>query len=85
MSTASGAMSELLPLADVLGWAAAVLTLMAFSCNNLLQLRLLALTANAAFIAYGITAQLWPVVALHFVLVPINLCRLRQARLQGVR
>jgi predicted Abi (CAAX) family protease len=72
-------MNELPPLADVLGWAAAALTLLAFSCNNLLRLRCAALAANAAFISYGITAQLWPVVALHCVLVPVNAWRLWQA------
>jgi peptidoglycan/xylan/chitin deacetylase (PgdA/CDA1 family) len=35
-------------------------------------LRYSALAANAAFIAYGLSAGLWPVLALHFVLVPIN-------------
>lgn len=68
------------PLTDILGWAAAGLTLLAFSCNNLLRLRYTALAANAAFIAYGVTAQLWPVVVLHTVLVPINSWRLWQAR-----
>jgi hypothetical protein len=66
------------PLNDVLGWSAAALTLMAFSCNDLVRLRYVALSANAAFIAYGLTAQLWPVLALHVVLVPINAWRLWQ-------
>ena len=44
------------PLTDVLGWSAAALTLLAFSCNDLVRLRYLALSANAAFIAYGLTA-----------------------------
>ncbi len=65
-------------LTDVLGWSAAALTLLAFSCNNLVRLRYMALSANAAFIAYGLTAQLWPVLVLHFVLVPINAWRLWQ-------
>jgi len=71
---------------DFLGWAAAALTLLAFSCNDLLRLRCSALAANAAFIAYGVTAGLWPVLALHFVLVPINVWRLLQTvQLVGVR
>ena len=65
---------------DVLGWAAAALTLLAFSCNDLLRLRYSALAANAAFIAYGLAAGLWPVLALHFVLVPMNVWRLLQTR-----
>jgi CRP/FNR family transcriptional regulator, cyclic AMP receptor protein len=69
-------MNAMPPWADVLGWAAAALTLLAFSCDNLLRLRCTALAANAAFISYGIAAELWPVVALHCVLVPINGWRL---------
>ena len=68
---------ELMPsMNEVFGWAAAGLTLLAFSCNDIVRLRYAALTANAAFIAYGLTAQLWPVLALHAVLVPVNLWRL---------
>jgi CRP/FNR family transcriptional regulator, cyclic AMP receptor protein len=63
---------------DLLGWAAAALTLLAFSCNDMLRLRYSALAANAAFIAYGLADQLWPVVALHLVLVPVNVWRLVQ-------
>jgi sulfite exporter TauE/SafE len=36
--------------------------------------------ANAAFIAYGLAGGLWPVLALHFVPVPINVWRLMQTR-----
>ena len=69
-----------MPFQEVLGWTAAALTLLAFSCNDLLRLRYSALVANAAFIAYGLTAGLWPVLALHFVLVPVNLWRLLQTK-----
>jgi hypothetical protein len=34
------------------------------------------LSAKPAFIAYGVTAWLWSVVALHFVQVPVNAWRL---------
>jgi hypothetical protein len=71
-------MGAIPPLSDALGWSAAALTLLAFSCNDLVRLRYVALAANAAFIAYGLMAQLWPVLALHFVLVPINAWRLWQ-------
>ena len=70
---------------DVLGWAAAALTLLSFSCNDILRLRYVALSANAAFIAYGFTAKLWPVLALHFVLVPVNVWRLVQTRQLAAR
>ena len=73
------------PLEDALGWAAAALTLFAFTCNDIVRLRYAALAANAAFIGYGIAAHLWPVLALHFVLVPINLWRLGQTLLRARR
>lgn len=64
---------------DALGWIAAGLTVATFSCTQPVALRLFALTANAAFIAYGASAGLWPVLALHSALLPINLMRLMQA------
>lgn len=73
-------MNHIFPLQELSGWVAAVLTLLAFSCTNIVRLRYVALAANAAFITYGLTAELWPVLALHSVLVPINLWRLRQTR-----
>jgi len=62
-----------------LGWAAAGLTLATFICRDMRRLRLLALAANAAFIAYGAVAQLLPVLMLHLALVPVNLWRLNEA------
>jgi hypothetical protein len=74
-------MTDRMPtLSESLGWAAAAMTLLAFACKDLRRLRSAALGANAAFTAYGFMAQLWPVLVLHLVLVPVNLCRLWQAR-----
>jgi len=64
--------------ADVLGWSAASLTLLTFFSGDMLRLRALALAANATFISYGLLAGLAPVLALHLVLVPVNLWRLVQ-------
>lgn len=64
---------------QTLGWAAAVLTLLTFVSADMRRLRLLALGANAAFIAYGSMVDLLPVMALHLALVPVNLWRLHQA------
>ena len=64
---------------QALGWAAALLTLLTFICADMRRLRLLALAANAAFIAYGTAAELLPVMVLHLALVPVNLWRLNQA------
>ena len=63
---------------EALGWTAALLTLLTFFSADMRRLRLLALAANAAFIAYGTAAQLLPVLVLHLALVPVNLWRLNQ-------
>ena len=67
-------------IANLLGWAAATLTLLTFYCTNMLRLRLLALSANGAFVAYAWMTGLTPVLALHLTLIPLNLYRLMQAR-----
>jgi hypothetical protein len=65
---------------DVVGWLAATLTLLTFGCVDMRRLRAMALCANMAFIVYGAAAALWPVLALHVALAPLNAWRLRQAR-----
>ena len=64
---------------ETMGWAAALLTLLTFVSSDMRRLRLLALAANATFIAYGTAANLLPVMVLHLALVPVNLWRLNQA------
>ena len=65
---------------DIFGWLASSLTLLNFLCTDMRRLRFAALGANAAFITYGAMAQLWPVLALHLLLVPVNLRRLIDLR-----
>lgn len=72
-------------MTELLGWVAAGLTLLTFACTEMRRLRLLALGANFAFVAYASQAELWPVLALHLTLIPINLWRLLQARPQRER
>jgi hypothetical protein len=64
----------------LLGWTAATLTLLTFNCTNMQRLRLLALSANGAFVAYAWMSGLTPVLALHLMLIPVNLYRLVQDR-----
>ena len=63
-------------LVDAIGWMAAALTLLTFSMRAMLPLRVVGMAANVAFIAYGVAAQLYPVIALHALLLPCNLIRL---------
>jgi len=57
---------------DAAGWAAAVLTACCFASTRMLRLRVLALMANLAFVAYGSLAGLAPVLVLHLMLAPLN-------------
>ena len=63
---------------NLLGWLAALATLGCFASHDMLRLRILALVANAAFVAYGAQAGLLPVLVLHLVLAPVNAWRLWQ-------
>jgi hypothetical protein len=76
MSAAVSALGSI----DLVGWAAAGVTMMTFACQDMRRLRVLALLANAAFIAYGAMAMLLPVLVLHLILAPINLLRLWSLR-----
>lgn len=64
---------------DTLGWLAAGLMLLTFVCADARCLRTLALAANMAFILYGLSCHLAPVVTLHVLLLPINAFRLVNA------
>jgi hypothetical protein len=61
---------------DLLGWAAAALTFLTFSMRTMLPLRIVAIGANVLFISYGALAGIYPVLALHLLLLPFNLFRL---------
>lgn len=61
--------------ADVLGWVAAALMVATFGCREAQTMRPLAVATNVAFIGYAVAASLTPVLALHAVLLPINLWR----------
>jgi hypothetical protein len=67
-------------VSELTGWGAAGLTMLTFCCRDMHRLRLLALCANCAFIAYGSMAALTPVLVLHLMLAPINSWRLFQLR-----
>jgi hypothetical protein len=64
---------------DITGWIAAAATLLTFSMQAMVPLRLAAIFANMCFIAYGTIAGLIPIIVLHLVLLPCNLIRLMQA------
>ncbi|MDG4650414.1 cyclic nucleotide-binding domain-containing protein [Roseibacterium sp. SDUM158017] len=61
---------------ELLGWAAAGLTLCAYSMRTMLPLRMVAIGANILFIAYGSLAGIYPNLVLHLLLLPFNVWRL---------
>jgi CRP/FNR family transcriptional regulator, cyclic AMP receptor protein len=66
--------------ADWLGWAASALVLATFCMRGMVALRLTAIASNLAFIAYGASAGIDPVLMLHVLLLPLNALRLAQER-----
>ena len=65
---------------ELAGWAAAALTLVAFTPRNVQRLRLASVGPSAAFIVFAATTAAWTVLALHPLLLPITLRRLLELR-----
>ncbi len=63
-------------VADLLGYCAAAASLVAFSARTMIPLRTAAIVSNVLFIAYGIAGSHGPPVALHMILLPLNIHRL---------
>ena len=61
---------------ELVGYLAAALVLAAFCMRDMVGLRCMAIASNLAFIAYGVLADLGPVLVLHLLLLPVNLLRL---------
>jgi ABC-type glycerol-3-phosphate transport system permease component len=66
-------------ITDGMGYFAATLVLATFCARQMVSLRSLAIGSNLAFITYGLAAQLWPIVTLHLIMLPLNVIRLREA------
>ncbi len=61
-----------------MGYFAATLVFCTFYMRTMLPLRWMAIASNVGFLAYAIPLQLWPIVILHGLLLPLNALRLRQ-------
>ena len=64
---------------DYLGVFACTLVLCTFAMASMVRLRLVAMASNVAFIGYAWSLGLWPILALHALLLPLNAVRLLQA------
>jgi CRP/FNR family cyclic AMP-dependent transcriptional regulator len=71
----------------IAGWLASLLVFSTFFMKTMAPLRLVAIASNVAFMSYavlglvyGVFEQLYPILALHACLLPLNVARLRQLR-----
>ena len=65
---------------DGIGYLASLLVFCTFYMKTMLPLRCVAIASNVAFMAYGLVGGVYPVFALHVVLLPLNCIRLHQVR-----
>jgi hypothetical protein len=64
---------------STIGYVASALVLAAFGMKDMVNLRIVAICSNIAFIVYGIALSLLPVLILHVILLPLNGWRLMEA------
>lgn len=65
-------------VAEAIGYAAAFLVFLTFSMKTMVPLRIVGITSNFFFIAYGYLNPAYPLLVLHLALLPLNVFRLRQ-------
>lgn len=63
---------------EIAGYLAALLVFFTFYMKTMVPLRVMGICGNCAFIAYGYLFSLYPILALHLILLPLNSLRLRQ-------
>lgn len=63
---------------EMIGCAAALLWLLTFFMRQMVALRAVALVASATWLTYGCADHIFPVIAVHSVLLPLNGFRLAQ-------
>ena len=64
---------------SAIGFIASGLVLAAFGMKDMVNLRIVAICSNVAFIAYALLLDLPPVLVLHVILLPLNGWRLMGA------
>lgn len=63
---------------QTVGYVACLLVLATFTMKSMRALRIVAIMSNIAFILYASLLELSPILALHAMLLPLNLFRLFQ-------
>ncbi len=65
---------------ESLGYLASTLVFAAFYMKTMTPLRCVAILSNVAFVSYGGWLELWPIVILHSLMLPLNTIRLIRIR-----
>jgi CRP/FNR family transcriptional regulator, cyclic AMP receptor protein len=63
---------------SAIGFVASALVLAAFGMKDMINLRIVAICSNVAFVTYAIMLNLQPILILHVILLPLNAWRLAQ-------
>ena len=64
---------------DLVGYVASASVLATFCMSKMVPLRYVAISSNILFATFGALAHIYPVLALHLILLPVNCARLREA------
>jgi CRP/FNR family transcriptional regulator, cyclic AMP receptor protein len=65
-------------IGEIAGYLAAGLVFLTFYMKTMVPLRIIGICSNCTFIMYGYLGGLYPVLILHFILLPLNGLRLRE-------
>jgi CRP/FNR family cyclic AMP-dependent transcriptional regulator len=65
-------------IAELSGYLAAALVFLTFYMKTMIPLRVIGICSNCSFIVYGFLGELYPVLILHLLLLPLNGLRLRE-------
>lgn len=63
---------------EAIGWLASLLTIATYSMNSMIPLRILAIGSSVCFVIYAFILQLWPLLLMELILLPINCFRFWQ-------
>lgn len=65
---------------EYVGYLASILVGITFTMKTMIPLRSIAIASNVAFIIYGFYGELYPVLILHSLMLPLNIFRLFQMK-----
>jgi len=65
-------------LIEAIGWVAAIFTIATYSVRTMMTLRIVAILSSLFFTIYAALLQLWPLLGMELILLPINIYRLSQ-------